>query len=136
MNDYDYTYETFTTSDTSEGFLAGIGIGLILVYLLLLLLMVVSMWKVFTKAGKPGWASLIPIYNAFVLLQVVGRPVWWLVLMLIPFVNIVVTIIVTNDLAKSFGKDMAWTLGLLLLPIVFYPVLAFGGAKYIGPSVK
>jgi hypothetical protein len=136
MYDYDYSTETLTTSDASGGFLAGIGIGLLLVYLAVILLMLVSMWKVFTKAGKPGWAALIPIYNMIVWLEIVGRPMWWIALMLIPFVNIVVAIIVTNDLAKSFGKEVGWTVGLILLPIIFYPMLAFGNAKYNGPSVK
>lgn len=130
----DYNYdELLTASDASNGLLAGIGMGLILLYLAFVVFMVVVMWKTFAKAGKPGWASLIPIYNTYVLLQIVGRPWWWLLLMLVPFVNIVVAIIVTNDLAKSFGKDVMWTVGLLLLPIVFYPMLAFGSAKYGGP---
>lgn len=131
--DSDYTYETFTTSDTSGAAAAGIGMGLILFYLALLVFTVVVMWKVFTKAGKPGWAAIVPIYNSIVLLEIVGRPIWWIVLLLIPFVNIVVAIIVTNDLAKSFGKTVGWTVGLILLPIVFYPMLAFGNAKYLGP---
>ena len=137
MNDYDYSYETLTTSDAAGGgLLAGIGVGMLLVYLAIVLVLLVAMWKVFTKAGKPGWASIVPIYNAVVLLEIVGRPIWWIVLMLIPFVNIVVGIVVTNDLAKSFGKEVGWTIGLLLLPFIFYPMLAFGNAKYNGPSVK
>ena len=137
MNDYDYSYETLTTSDAAGGdLLAGIGVGMVLVYLAIVLVLLVAMWKVFTKAGKPGWASIVPIYNAVVLLEIVGRPIWWIVLMLIPFVNIVVGIVVTNDLAKSFGKEVGWTIGLLLLPFIFYPMLAFGNAKYNGPSVK
>lgn len=131
---YDYTYDV-TSTETSGGLLAGVGVGMMLIYLAVLVLMLASMWKVFTKAGKPGWAAIVPIYNTIVLLEIVGRPIWWIVLCLIPFVNIVVAIIVTNDLAKSFGKTVGWTVGLILLPVVFYPMLAFGNAKYGGPSV-
>jgi hypothetical protein len=113
---------------------AGIPAGLLFVYFLIVVFMVVSSWKLYAKAGKPGWASIVPIYNIIVLLQIVGRPVWWILLMLVPFVNIVVAIILTNDLSKSFGKDVAWTLGLLFLPFVFMPMLAFGKAKYVGPA--
>ena len=130
---YDYNYSV-TTTDTSGGFLAGIGLGLLLIYLAVLVLMLASMWKLFTKAGKPGWAAIVPIYNTVVMLQIVGRPIWWILLLLVPFVNIVVGIIVVNDMAKSFGKDVTWTIGLLLLGIIFYPMLAFGSAKYMGPA--
>ena len=96
--------------------------------------MIIAMWKIFTKAGKPGWASIIPIYNIWVMLEVVGRPGWWLLLMLIPGVNIVIAIILLIDLAKSFGKGGGFAIGLLLLPYVFFPILGFGKAQYVGPS--
>ena len=97
-------------------------------------IVIVSMWKVFTKAGKPGWAWIIPIYGLVVLLRIVGRPLWWLLLMLIPIVNLVVTIIVCIDLAKSFGKGAGFGLGLLFLGLIFFPILGFGHARYTGPS--
>ena len=96
--------------------------------------MIIAMWKIFTKAGKPGWASIIPIYNIWVMLEVVGRPGWWLLLMLIPGVNLVIAIILLIDLAKSFGKGGGFAVGLLLLPYVFFPILGFGKAQYVGPS--
>jgi hypothetical protein len=94
---------------------------------------IVSQWIIYQKAGKPGWACIIPFYNIYVLLQIVGKPWWWLLLMLIPGVNIVFAIWAVNMLSKSFGKSEGFTVGLLLLGIIFYPILAFGGARYLGP---
>lgn len=109
------------------------GFGFIgVIYLAIIVLMIASLWKIFMKAGKPGWACLIPIYNIIVLLEICGKPMWWIVLMLIPFVNIIVMILLTVSLAKSFGKDTVFAIGLVLLGFVFYPILAFGDAKYVG----
>ena len=94
--------------------------------------MIASMWTIFSKAGKPGWASIVPIYNLIVLLEIVGKPWWWLFLMLIPIVNIVILIIVYHNLSLSFGKGGGFTVGLILLGIIFLPILAFGDAKYVG----
>lgn len=104
---------------------------LVLVYLALIVLIVASQWKIFTKAGKPGWACIIPIYNAIVLLEIVKKPTWWFIMFFIPFVNIYYAIVLMNELSKSFGKDSGFTVGLILLPIVFLPILAFGDAEYI-----
>ena len=106
-----------------------------LIFMLLIAAVVIAgVWKVFVKAGKPGWASLIPIYNIVVILQIVGRPIWWLVLLLIPIVSIVVAIIVAIDMAKSFGKGTGFGIGLAFLAPIFYPILGFGDARYSGPS--
>jgi Family of unknown function (DUF5684) len=102
--------------------------------LLIALLIIVAMWKVFTKAGQPGWASIIPIYNLYIWCKIVGRPWWWILLMLIPFVNFIVAIILSIDLAKSFGKGVGFGLGLALLGFIFWPILGFGSAQYQGPS--
>ena len=91
-------------------------------------------WRIFEKAGKPGWAAIIPIYNVIVLLEIVGRPWWWLILFLIPLVGFVVAFLVVLDLSRSFGHDLAFALGLFFLGIVFYPILAFGGDTYGGPA--
>src|SRR5262249_43666381 len=108
--------------------------AVIIVELLIALLVIVAMWKVFTKAGRPGWAAIIPIYNMYVWCKIVGRPGWWVILMLIPFVNIIVGIIVCIDLAKSFGKGAGFGIGIALLGIIFLPILGFGGARYQGPQ--
>jgi hypothetical protein len=112
----------------------GAGVVGTLIYLIIAVLLIASLWKVFTKAGKPGWAAIIPIYNIFVLLQIVGRPWWWLLLMLIPFVNFVIAIIIYIDLAKSFGKGVGFGIGLLFLSFIFFPILGFGDAQYVGPA--
>lgn len=105
-----------------------------MLYLAIIIFMIASMWKIFTKAGKPGWAVLIPIYSTIVMLEIVGKPWWWLFLMLIPIVNFVFLIWMINLLSKSFGKDAGFTIGLLLLPVIFIPILGFGSAKYVGPA--
>lgn len=100
----------------------------------LVLVLFAAMWKVFTKAGQPGWACIVPIYNIIVLLKIVGRPTWWLILVVIPLVNFVVGILLCIDLAKSFGQGTGFGIGLLLLAPIFYPILGFGGARYVGPA--
>ncbi len=107
-----------------------------IIYLAFLVLMIVSLWKIFEKAGKPGWACIIPIYNILILLEIVGKPWWWLLLMLIPGVNIVFAIWMTNLLSLSFGKTVGFTIGLLLLPFIFYPILGLGDAAYKGAAGK
>src|SRR5947199_1586724 len=107
-----------------------------IVGLLIALLLIVAMWKVFTKAGQPGWASIIPIYNLYIWCKIVGRPAWWIILMLIPFVNIIVGIVLCIDMAKSFGKGVGFGIGLAFLGIIFLPILGFGSAKYQGPAAS
>lgn len=118
--------------DTATGAAAGAALFITLIYLAVLLLVIASMWKVFTKAGKPGWAAIVPIYNTIVLLEIVGKPTWWIILLLIPFVNIIVLLIVINELSKSFGRGVGTTLGLIFLGFIFWPILAFGSAQYQG----
>jgi cellulose synthase/poly-beta-1,6-N-acetylglucosamine synthase-like glycosyltransferase len=91
-------------------------------------------WRIFEKAGKPGWAAIIPIYNVIVMLEIVGRPWWWLILLLIPVVNIVVGFLLALDMSRSFGHDLAFALGLFFLGLIFYPILAFGSDTYSGPA--
>jgi hypothetical protein len=107
---------------------------LIIFYIAIIVLLIVAQWKIYEKAGKPGWACIIPFYNTIVMLEIVGKPWWWLLLMFIPFVNIIFIIWMMNLLSKSFGKDEGFTVGLILLSIVFIPILGFGSAKYIGPA--
>jgi uncharacterized membrane protein YhaH (DUF805 family) len=116
---------------------AGGGMGGVIggvIGLLVAVIMIAAMWKVYAKAGQPGWACLIPIYNMYVWCKIVGRPGWWVILLFIPFVNFIMLIILSIDLAKSFGKGAGFGLGLAFLGIIFLPILGFGSAQYQGPA--
>ena len=111
------------------------GAGIMIVfYLAFIVLMIVSGWKVYEKAGQPGWAVLVPIYNIIILAKIVGKPAWWVVLIFVPFVNYVIIVWLINLLSLSFGKTTGYTLGLIFLGFIFYPMLAFGDATYNGPA--
>lgn len=108
----------------------GVGIFVLIIQLAVTILVIAGFWKTFAKAGKPGWGAIIPIYNVILLLDIAGRPIWWIILLLIPLVNIVVGIIVSIDVAKNFGKGVGFGLGLVFLGFIFYPILGFGSAQY------
>ena len=103
---------------------------LIIIYLAVLILQLVATWKVFVKAGQPGWASIIPFYNIYVLMLVAGKPGWWLILTFIPLVNIVIWIIASIAVAENFGKGAGFGIGLVFLSFIFFPILAFTDAQY------
>lgn len=108
-------------------------LGVLMIPILILTVIVlISYWKLYEKAGKPGWAVLIPIYSTLVLLEIIRKPWYWFLLMLIPFVGIIWAIWAINLFVKSFGKDEGYTVGCILLPYVFFPMLAFSkSTKYI-----
>jgi hypothetical protein len=114
---------------------AGAGIAMI-IYLAIILVTLIGCWKAYSKAGQPGWSCIIPIYNMVVWLQICGRPIWWIILLLIPLVNLIIFIIICIDFAKSFGKGVGFGLGIFFLGFIFIPILGFGSATYQGPSVK
>jgi TRAP-type C4-dicarboxylate transport system permease small subunit len=97
-----------------------------LIILAAALLLVASMWKVFERAGEPGWAVIIPIYNLYVLTKVAQVSAAWMIAMLLPFLNIIAVFVVANGVAKRFGKSTGFGIGLVLLPFLFYPMLAWG----------
>lgn len=124
--------------EESGGGAGGAIVGLITLVIQLAIFgaVIAGMWKMFVKAGQPGWAAIVPIYNQYVLTQIVGRPILWFILMFVPCVNIVALFLVTQDLAKSFGKSSGFGIGLFLLSPIFIPMLGFGDAQYGGPSFK
>ena len=103
-------------------------------FLGLLVFLIASVWKVFVKAGEPGWTCLIPIYNFYIFLKIIGRPWWWLILSFIPIIGIIL-LVTPFDLAKRFDKGIGFGLGLLFLGFIFYPILGFGDAEYTAPEV-
>ena len=105
----------------------------IIICLVFVVIAIAGMWKAFEKAGQPGWGSIIPVYNSYLMLKIGGKPGWWLLLFLIPGVNIIFAIWTINMISKSFGKDEGFTIGLLLLGFIFWPILGFGEAVYQGP---
>jgi hypothetical protein len=104
---------------------------LLLIYFGIIALMIISMWKIFTKAGKEGWASIVPFYNLYVMVEISKKPTWWFGMMFVPFANFVFMIMIMNGISKSFGKSEGFTVGMIFLPYVFYPILAFGDAQYV-----
>lgn len=105
-----------------------------LIEIAIAVLVIAGIWKTFVKAGKPGWAAIVPIYNVVVMLEIAGKPLWWILLCLIPFVNIVIFIIVSIAIAERFGKGAGFGVGLALLGVIFYPILGFGDSVYQGPA--
>ncbi|MCX6996469.1 MAG: DUF5684 domain-containing protein [Kiritimatiellaeota bacterium] len=103
-----------------------------LIFLAIMVGIIAGFWKVFTKAGKPGWAAIVPIYNIIVLLEIAGKPLWWIILFFIPIANLVAMILVGIAVAEKFGKTGGFGVGLALLSFIFYPILGFGDAKYQG----
>jgi hypothetical protein len=116
--------------EPSGGAAAAFGLVFMVVWLAIVVLVIAGLWKVFVKAGEPGWAALVPIYNLVVLLKIAGKPLWWLVLLLIPFVNFIALILVGIGIAQNFGKGAGFGVGLGLLGPIFFPILGFGDAVY------
>jgi len=108
----------------------GVGIIGLVIYVAIALLMIISLWKLFSKAGQPGWASIIPIYQTVVMLQVAGKPIWWIILLFVPIANIVIVIMMLAGIAKNFGKGVGFVFGMIFLPIIFWPILGLGSAEY------
>jgi hypothetical protein len=111
-------------------------VPLIIFGICVMVLEIVALWFIFEKAGEPGWAAIIPIYNYLIAIKIAGKPWWWLLLMLIPIANLVFYIIILDGLAKSFGKTSGFTVGLFFLRFIFIPILGFGKAVYSGDKTQ
>lgn len=119
-------------SDAAAGAAGLAFLVFLLIMFALAIVVIAGVWKTFTKAGQPGWACIIPIYNIYVLTQVAGKPGWWVLLYFIPIVMVVVHIIVLAGVARNFGQGIGFTLGLFFLSFIFFPILGFGSATYGG----
>ncbi|MCA9351270.1 hypothetical protein KC929_00650 [Patescibacteria group bacterium] len=106
--------------------------GIAILYLVVIVVTIAGMWRVFQKAGRKGWEAIIPIYNLFIIQKIIGKPWYWVILMMIPYIGIIWTIWSTNLMSKSFGKSEGFTIGMIILPFIFYPILGFGKAQYQG----
>ncbi|MCC7104298.1 MAG: hypothetical protein IT307_04080 [Chloroflexi bacterium] len=120
-------------SSSSNAGAAGAAGGII--GLIVAVVFIAAVWRIFTKAGQPGWASIIPLYNTYILLKIAGRPGWWLVLFFIPFINIIVYLLLAIDLAHSFGRSTLFGVVMLwLLSAIGLLILGYGGSRYVGPA--
>ena len=117
-------------------FLVALIVPIIIFSIMVGVIEIVGAWYMFQKAGEPGWAAIIPIYNYLIGIKIAGKPWWYLLLMLIPVVNLVVYIIILDGLSKSFGKSTGFTVGLFFFRFIFIPILGFGDAVYSGDKSK
>ena len=128
MNESYYAGTSYGVSTTSglTGAIAAMGLFFWILSMALSILMIVSLWKIFKKAGKPGWASIIPIYNIYIMCEIAEKEWWYVLLSCVPFANIYAMIVLYNGMAKRFGKSGGFVAGMILLPVIFFPILAFG----------
>ena len=128
MNESYYAGTSYGVSTTSglTGAIAAMGLFFFVLFMALSILMIISLWKIFKKAGKPGWASIIPIYNIYIMCEIAEKEWWYVLLSCVPFANIYAMIVLYNGMAKRFGKSGGFVAGMILLPVVFFPMLAFG----------
>ena len=128
MNESYYAGTSYGVSTTSglTGALAAMGLFFWVLSMALSVLMIISLWKIFKKAGKPGWASIIPIYNIYIMCEIAEKEWWYVLLSCVPFANIYAMIVLYNGMAKRFGKSGGFVVGMILLPVIFFPMLAFG----------
>ncbi len=110
------------------------GMIAMLVWMAVIVTVIAGMWRVFSKAGQPGWGVLVPIYNVFLMCKIAQRPAWWLILLFVPVVNLIIGVIMSIDIAKHFGKGTGFGVGLALLGVIFYPILGFSSAQYGSPA--
>lgn len=132
------TYETTSTTDAGLAVLFAMFALFVLVSLVVAVLMTVSLWRLFTKAGKPGWAAIVPVYNEIVALQIAGRPVWWvLIIMFVPLFGLWVGIVAAIDFMRSYGKSLGFTIFGILVPFIALPMMAFGkSTQYVRPVAE
>ena len=124
--------------DSYDAMATLVGTGVLTVYFVIIIaitvLTIIAMWKIFTKAGKPGWGSLIPCYSTYCLFDIAWGNGWLFLLGFVPCVNFVVMIMLYFKLAKAFGKGTGFGFGLVFLNTIFVLILGFDNSQYIGPQ--
>ncbi len=109
------------------------GIFGLIIYLAVLIFYLFVMWRIFEKAGIQGFLAIIPLVNIyFMVTQLALKPWWWIILLFIPFVNFFALIMLTHAISENFGHGIGFTLGLIFLSFIFYPILAFGDSQFVG----
>ena len=127
----DYSSVSYGSDQLATGMLAGMAVVYLVFCLVVGIISIIATWKIFTKAGRPGWQCLIPFYNTYVMFEIAGMNGWMFLLLCIPFVNIVISIMLVINLSKAFGKSSGFTVGLIFLPLIFMLILAFGKDQYV-----
>jgi hypothetical protein len=107
-------------------------LGVVVFQLLVAIAQLAGMWKVFTKANRAGWAAIVPIYNLYVMLEIGDNAWWWLLVLLVPLLNIYALYRIHAGVARAFGKGVGFGLGLTFLAPIFFPLLGFGNYRYTG----
>lgn len=120
------------TTPNFDSLSIGVIVFVAIFYLFLLIFPIICYWKIFNKAGKPGWACIVPIYNLVVMIEIAKKPMWYIAMFFIPIANIVFAIMLLDAFVKQFGKSSGFTVGMIFLNIIFLPILAFGDARYQG----
>lgn len=132
------TYYSYSTSSTIDsGPAAAFAIFLTIISLVIAVFMVVSLWRLFAKAGKPGWASIVPFYNYIVMLEIAGKPIWWFAMFFVPFADIVFAIMTLFAFVKAYGRSDGFAVLSIFFPFVTYPMMAFSAStQYVGVATQ
>lgn len=131
---YNYSYSYTTTNSDALAAIAGMGVAIGIISIVISVIVIVSLWKIFKKAGKNGWEAIVPVYNIIVLMEICELPIWQIVLFVIPFANIYIMFKIYIELAKKFGKDTGFGVLTVFFPFVCLPILAFSDAEYNGST--
>ncbi|MGN0497410.1 MAG: DUF5684 domain-containing protein [Lachnospiraceae bacterium] len=130
--DYSYDYGSTAVNEAALAGIMGAYTVMMILAIIVSIISIVALWKIFSKAGEPGWAAIVPFYNNYVLFKITMGNGWLFLLMFVPLVNIVMSFMVIFKLAKVFGHGIGFGFGLLFLQVIFLLILAFGSSEYEG----
>lgn len=130
--DYSYDYGSTAVNEAALAGIMGAYTVMMIIAIIVSIISIIALWKIFSKAGEPGWAAIVPFYNNYVLFKITMGNGWLFLLMFVPLVNIVMSFMVIFKLAKVFGHGIGFGFGLLFLQVIFLLILAFGSSEYVG----